>query len=88
MNSRKQLKLTQDQRISVAESSADVQTPVANEAELEAGTALYKVTTLNGDAEAVVQRTDAVGHISSVGGGGSGNTERLQEVHTHASVDV
>jgi hypothetical protein len=70
----------------VAESSGDVQTPVTNEGDCDNGAVLYKATTLNDGHPAVIMRTDSVGHDST--GAASGNSERLSESHTPASVDV
>lgn len=70
----------------VAESSGDVQTPVMNnEEECDNGAPLYKTTTLN-DGHSAAIRTDSVGHDST--GAASGNSERLSENLTPASVDV
>lgn len=91
MSSRKQLKVPQEQnhtlqRTSVAESSGDAQTPVANEADSDAN-GLYKVNTLNDSQPVVIQRRDSVGH-HSIGGASTNSSERLPETHTSASVDV
>jgi hypothetical protein len=88
INSRKQLvnpaESPQVPVSAVAESSGDVQTPVMNnEEECDNGAPLYKTTTLN-DGHSAAIRTDSVGHDST----GSGNSERLSENHTPASVDV